>query len=85
MSLCLRKRISELKASEFNLELSRGEGEPLVVGAENSSALSQCLLPPLDQVPSQAAERHIQILYLNVLLQQFIAVLLYILYVTLLW
>lgn len=34
MSFCLGKRISELKASEFNLELRRGEGEPLVVGAE---------------------------------------------------
>ncbi len=37
MSLCLGKCISELKASEFNLELSGGEGEPLVVGAETAA------------------------------------------------
>lgn len=36
MSLRLGKRISELKASEFNPELRGGEGEPLVVGVETA-------------------------------------------------
>lgn len=37
MSLCLGRRISELKASEFNLDLSGGEGEPLVVREETAA------------------------------------------------
>lgn len=37
MSLCLGKRISELKANEFNLDLSGGEGEPLVVREETAA------------------------------------------------
>lgn len=45
MGLCLGKCISELKASEFNQDLSGGEGEPLVVGAETAALwLNVCLL-----------------------------------------
>lgn len=37
MSLCLKRRIIELKASEFNLDLRGGKGEPLVVTAETAA------------------------------------------------
>lgn len=50
MSLCLGKRISELKASEFNLELRGGEGEPLVVGVETAALRLNILI--LDCVAS---------------------------------
>ena len=52
MSLCLGKRISELKASEFNQEFRGGEGEPLVVGVETTALCLNSLII-LDCVASQ--------------------------------
>lgn len=53
MHLYLGKCITKLEASKFNLDLSGGEGEPLVVGAEKAAG-SQCPYPALEHALSQA-------------------------------
>ena len=70
MSLCLGKRISELRASEFNLELSGGVGEPLVVGAETAGLCLSVLPPPSEHVPSQYLFTHFKHFLLNLKLKK---------------